>query len=204
MANWCQLLNSMTSMMTIELSSMTTLMTSYWIAWHHMMTIEWVQWQSWWPVTEVAWHQYCPLNEFNGQSWCPVMNNWSIIYWPLIEFNGHFDVSYWIAWTSRWPLNSGSMSNLDDQLLNSMTSKIDHWMSSMTILMTSYWRAWHHIRPLNEFNGNLDVMLFSNYIKIVIELIQWSLYDVMLTVMVIKIVIELIQWSSLMTSYWIA
>ena len=38
--------------------------------------------------------------------------------------------------------------NFTDQLLNRMTSYNDHWMISITILMTSYWNAWKHIMTI--------------------------------------------------------
>ena len=106
--------------------SMTKLMTSYWTACYHIMTIEWLQWQSWWPVTEYHDIIWWPLNELNDNLDDQLLNSMISLNDPLNEFN----------------------DKLNDQLLNCVPSYNDHWMSSMTILMTSYWIAWHHIMTI--------------------------------------------------------
>ena len=83
---------------------------------HHWMTWMTILMTSHW----IAWHQKKTLEWLEWQSLWPVTEAHDIIWWPLNELN---DKTY-------------------DQLLNRMTSKNDHWMTWMTILMTSYWITW--------------------------------------------------------------
>ena len=106
---------------------------------HHWMTWMTILMTSHW----IAWHQKKTLEWLEWQSLWLVTEAHDIIWWPLNELN----------------------DNTYDQLLNRMTSYNDHWMTWMTILMTSwlnhmtyndqwmtmtnlktrYWNAWHHI-----------------------------------------------------------
>ena len=91
---------------------------------HHWMTWMTILMTSQW----IAWHQKKTLEWLEWQSLWPVTEAHDIIWWPLNELN----------------------DNTYDQLLNRMTSYNDHWMTWMTILMTSYWITWHIM--INEWH----------------------------------------------------
>ena len=159
-----QLLKRMTSFNDHWKTWMTIFMTSYWITWH-IKTNEWPQWQYLWPVTEAHDIIYWPLKDLNDNlydkllnhmtykdQWMTSMTNLMSSYWNAwhhkMTNNWLEGQSLWPVTESRdiiwWPLNELN-DNTYDQLLSRMTSYNDHWMTWMTILMTSYWIAWHHI-----------------------------------------------------------
>ena len=91
----------------------------------------WMSSMAFWQVNEMHDHHYWPLIEFNGNIHDQLLNSMTSL---TIE---------WVQWKSLWPVWIAWPVN--DWILMTMTSYKDHWMSSMTILMTSYWKAWHHI-----------------------------------------------------------
>ena len=152
---------------------MTIFMTSYWIAWHHIMTIEELEWQYLWPVTESndIIKKKWPLNDLNDNLYDQLLNRMTSYDDPWMTWMTIIMTSNWIAWHHtktferlewqylwpvteshdiiKWPLNDLN-DNLYDQLLNRMTSYDDHWMTWMTIIMTSNWIAWHHIMTIER------------------------------------------------------
>ena len=138
-----QLLNRVTSYSDHWMTWMTIFMTSYWIAWHHIVTIEWLEGQ--------LFDKLLNHMTYNDQ-WMTSMTNLMTSYWNAWH---HIMTLEWLEWQSLWQVTEAHdiiwwpldelNDNTYDQLLNRMTSYNDHWMTWMTIPMTSYWIAWHHI-----------------------------------------------------------
>ena len=151
------------------MTSMTNLMTSDWNAWHHIMTIEWLEWQYLWPVTESHDSKKWQLNDLNDNLYDKLLNRMKSYNDPWKTWMTILMTSNWIAWhlimtidwlewqslwqvteshDIKWPMNDLN-DKFNDQLLKRMTSYIDHWLTWITILMTSYWNACHHILTIN-------------------------------------------------------
>ena len=129
-----------------------------------------------------AWHHILTIEWLEWQYLWPVTETHDIIWWPLNDLN----------------------NNNYDQLLNPITSYIDHWTTWMTILMTSYWIAWHHIMtiewhdwqslwqvteshdkywPMNDLNDKLNDKLLNRMTSYKDHWLTWM--------------------TTFMTSYWI-
>ena len=107
-----------------------------------------------------------------------------IIYWPLIDLK---DTPY-------------------DQLLNRVTSDNHHWMTWMTILMTSHWNAWHHKMTLEwlEWQSLWPVTEAHDIIWWPLNELNDNTYDQLLNRMTSYNDHWMTWMTKFMTSYWIA
>ena len=95
--------------------------------------------------------------------------------------------------------------NTYDQLLNRMTSYSNHWMTWMTIFVTSYWIAWHHIMTIEWLEWQSLWPVTESH-----DIIWWPLndlndnkYDQLLNRMISYNDHWMTWMTTFMTSYWI-